>query len=165
MDNSRLNLPTVFRNRNIFTKVIPTVCNLKNMLNHLEEYNWDFRKLKQWEKRSYKAYNIESIITELKQSLKENWSGVIKEHILTLYGDEIGASCVDIYLVAYAAINYGIGSENMYSLVQEKNISDKIGSSNAIYQVGKGDGVYLGILDDSGRIIDTEFFDKWIDNL
>lgn len=32
----------------------------------------------------------------------------------------------------------------------------------AIWQVGKGDGVYLGILNYDGRIKDWEFFNKWI---
>lgn len=51
--DEEIDLPTVFRQRNIFTKAITTVCNLRNMLNKLEENNWEFEKLKQWEKRSY----------------------------------------------------------------------------------------------------------------
>jgi len=41
--------------------IIPTVCNLKKMLNKLEENNWEFEKLKPWEKRSYEANKIDNM--------------------------------------------------------------------------------------------------------
>ncbi|ADL51386.1 hypothetical protein [Clostridium cellulovorans] len=49
-------LPDNLRGRSLHSKVIPTLCNLENMLNKLVEVNGDFSKLKQWEKRSYKAH-------------------------------------------------------------------------------------------------------------
>jgi len=45
----------------ISVKVIPTVCQFENILKKLIEVNGDFPQLKQWEKRSYKAYLIEEI--------------------------------------------------------------------------------------------------------
>lgn len=161
MENKFL-LPTVFRGRNIHVKVIPTVCNLKNMLNNLNENQWQFEKLKQWEKRSYKAYKIDNIIIDLKQSSKGKWIEIIKNNILNLYGEDIGASCLDIYVVGYVAENYGIGIEEMFNWARIKAITEKLGSAKAIYQVGKGDGVYLGILNNDGTIKDWNFFKKWV---
>lgn len=41
-------------------------------------------------------------------------------------------------------------------------ITEKLNSVNAIYNVGKGDGVYLGLLNNDRTIKDKEFFRKWI---
>ena len=41
-------------------------------------------------------------------------------------------------------------------------ISDKPGSAQAIWQVGKGDGVYLGILNEDGMVKDWDFIKLWI---
>ena len=62
-------LPNHLKGRSIHSKVIPTVCNLKNMLNKLVKVNGDFSQLKQWEKRSYKAYNIDEIKNEILPNL------------------------------------------------------------------------------------------------
>lgn len=160
MDN--ILLSNVLRGRSIHNKIIPTVCNLKNMLTKLENNEWEFSKLKQWEKRSYKAYKIDRVIIALKESSKSNWPEIIKEHILTLQNDEIGASCLDIYFVGYVAEKYGTGKHKIFEYAKEKHITEKMGSANAIYQVGKNDGIYLGLLDQYGRIKDKEFFKQWI---
>lgn len=161
--NNKRELPTVFRGRNIFTKVIPTVCNLKNMLNKLEQNNWQYEKLKQWEQRSYKAYKIKNIISRLKESKKDEWPSIIKENILTLHGNDIGASCLDIYFVGFVCENYGITIEDMFNFLKEKSITEKVNSAKAIYTVGKGDGIYLDLLYNDGRIKNWEFFNKWIE--
>ena len=38
----------------------------------------------------------------------------------------------------------------------------KKNSAQAIWQVGKGDGVYLGILNLDGTVKDWNFINKWI---
>ncbi|MBS4026553.1 MAG: hypothetical protein KGZ96_12910 [Clostridia bacterium] len=58
---NRFDLPDSLKGRSLNNKVIPTVCQLKNMLLKLLEVQGDYTKLKQWEKRSYTAYNIEDI--------------------------------------------------------------------------------------------------------
>lgn len=160
--DKKIDLPTILRKRNIFVKVIPTVCNLKNMLDKLEENKWDFQKLKQWEKRSYKAYKIDRVVNKLIESNKEAWPIIIKENILKLYGDDIGAGCIDIYLVGFVSEKYGTGIEHMFNLVKDKSISEKLNSAKAIYTVGKGDGIYLDLLYHDGKIKDWDFFDRWI---
>lgn len=162
MNNSELVLGNVLRGRNINTKVIPTVCTLSLMLRHLRDYNWDKNKLKPWEKRSYKAYCIDKIIHILRVSEERQWPEIIKINILSLYCDEIGASCLDIYFVAYVAHNYGVGRKVMEEYCRSVKITEKLNSVNAIYNVGKSDGVYLGLLNNDGTIKDKEFFREWI---
>ena len=60
-------LPDNLRGRSIDVKVIPTVCNLENMLKKLSDVNGDFSQLKQWERRSYKPAHI------IKAPIKEDF--------------------------------------------------------------------------------------------
>jgi len=76
--------------------------------------------------------------------------------------DKLGASCVDIYLVAYVAEEYGTGKKVFFDYVKEKRISDKDNTAQAIWQVGKGDGVYLEILNEDGSVKDWSFFKRWL---
>lgn len=158
-----IELPRILRGRDIFSKVIPTVCNLKLMLKHLEEGQWKYENLPKWAMPSFRAYKIDRITNRLITTSKEQWIYIIRDHILSLYADDIGASLVDIYLVAYCAKYYGTGLKNILKLAVEKHITENEKSANAIYVVGKGDGVYLNILNDDGTIKDDEFFRKWLD--
>ncbi|RPF47341.1 hypothetical protein EDD70_0113 [Hydrogenoanaerobacterium saccharovorans] len=154
-------LPCNLNGRSINVNVIPTVCNLKNMLVSLKKLNGDDAKLKQWEKRSYKAYCIEDIKDELLQSNSIDWKYILCEHILSKRTSELGANAIDIYLVAYVVNNYGLGKDKFFQYIRDSKISDKPGSAQAIWQVGKGDGVFLNILNENGSVRDWEFFKKW----
>ena len=147
-------LPNKLGSRSLHIKVIPTVCNLKNMLIKLDKINGDFSELKPWEKRSYKAYNIEAVKNEILNSPEARRKEIIRKHILSGRPSEFGASCIDIYLVAFVAETYGKGKEIFYKYVKENGITDKDNSAQAIWQVGKGDGVYLEILDNNGVVKD-----------
>lgn len=155
-------LPDNLHGRSIHSKVIPTVCNLKNMLEKLIDVRGDFSHLSNWEKRSYKSYKIEEISTKIINSQKSDWSEILRNHILAGKPSSFGASCIDIYLVAYISENYGTGKKRFFQYIQENNISNKPNSAQAIWQVGKGDGVYLGILNSDGTIKDWDFIKKWI---
>lgn len=155
-------LPNNLKGRRLNEKIIPTVCNLENMLNKLTELNGDFSELKQWEKRSYKAYCIDNIKKEILNSSPGHWKEIIREHILSTSPYELGASCIDIYLVAYVAENYGKSKDEFINYIINNNITDKMGSAEAIWQVGKGDGVYLDILNNDGTVKDWNFFRQWI---
>ncbi|MEK3796953.1 hypothetical protein MHI18_01645 [Peribacillus sp. FSL H8-0477] len=155
-------LPSSLRGRSLHTKIIPTVCNLKNMLTKLGALNGDVAKLKQWEKRSYFAYQLESIKDELLAAEPHEQIKLIRKHILNGDPKRFGASCIDIYLVAYVSENIGLGKDTFYHYVKIMGISDKPNSAQAIWQVGKGDGVYLGILNDNGTVRDWNFFTAWI---
>lgn len=157
-----IKLPDNLKGRNINNKIIPTVCNLKNMLNKLFEVDGDFIQLKPWEKRSYKAYRIDEIYTKLLFSGRNRWAEIIRNHILSKSQSEFGPSCIDIYLVGYVSETYGKGKERIFQYVKEKNISEKENSAQAIWQVGKGDGIFLGILNEDGTIKDWDFIKKWV---
>jgi hypothetical protein len=156
-------LPDNLRGRSISTNIIPTVCNLKNMLEKVISVDGDYSKLKQWEKRSYQAYHIDKIQSELLTASPENRRKIILSHILNIHPKELGASCIDIYLVAFVAENYGPGKKIFFDYIKSSGISDKDNTAQAIWQVGKGDGIYLGLLNKDGTVLDWNFFTSWID--
>lgn len=157
-------LPNHLNGRSLNVKVIPTVCNLENMLHKLVELGRDVSKLKQWEKRSYQAYLIEDIKNKILTEHPSSWRSIIRNHILNSRSMDLGASVIDIYLVAYVAEDFGIGRERFFQYVKDNNISDKDNSANAIWQVGIGDGVYLGLINQDGSVKDWDFMKKWIHN-
>lgn len=155
-------LPNTLRGRNIHSKIIPTVCNLKNMLNSFIESKGDSQKLKPWEKRSFQAYRIDEIKLDILTVSENDRIKLIKQHIMKGNPIDFGANCIDIYLVAYVAENIGIGKEIFFNYVYDNGISDKPNSAQAIWQVGKGDGVYLGILNENGSVKDWNFIAAWV---
>ncbi len=162
MSNNKILLPDNLKGRSIHEKVIPTVCNLENMLEKLVEGDGNYDSLKSWEQRSYNAYQMDKIKDKIINASSEEWKEIIKEHIINQNSEELGASCIDIYLVAYVAEKHGSGRQNFIDYVLNKGISDKENSAKAIWQVGRGDGEYLKVLNDDGTVKDWEFFAKWI---
>ena len=160
--NDSISLPSNLRGRNIRENIIPTVCNLKNMLNKLILVNGDYSQLKQWEKRVYKAYKIEKMKELIMSATSDQWKGIIKQHILAENPNDFGPNCIDIYLVAYVSEKYGSGRTTFCNYILNKGISEKERSALAIWQVGKGDGVYLEILNEDGTIKDRDFFARWV---
>lgn len=152
-------LPKSLRGRDIHHKVIPTVYNLKNLLHKLVEVNGDFSKLKQWEKRSYQSYRLDHTIHLLPL---EEQKEIIRRNILTEDAKKLGAHCIDIYLVAYVAEHVGVGRDIFFNYIFKNGITDKSNSAQAIWQVGKGDGVFLDLLNEDGTIRDRAFFEQWV---
>jgi hypothetical protein len=159
---TKICLPDNLRGRSISDNVIPTVCNLKNVLIKLKALRGNVSLLKPWEKRSYDAYQIDDLKIKILNSSKEDWKEIIRNHILQGNPSGFGASCIDIYLVAYVAETFGAGKKKFFQYVKENNISQKDNTAQAIWQVGKGDGVFLEILRDDGTIRDVEFIKGWI---
>ena len=150
------------RGRSISQNVIPTVCNLKNTLTHLSENEWKTEQLSDWDKRTYKAYRIEEIIPELQTTPKEFWPNLMRVHILGMKSEKIGSNCADIYLVCYVSETMGIGKALFFNYILSSGISNKENSAQAIWQVGKGDGEYLNVLNEDGSMKDPHFFERWI---
>jgi len=159
---SKIPLPDNLRGRSIHNNVIPTVCNLENTLVKLKELHGNISLLKPWEKRSYDAYRIDEVKIKILNSHKEEWKEIIRNHILQRDPSDFGASCIDIYLVAYVSETFGAGKKRFFQYVKENDISQKDNTAQAIWQVGKGDGLFLDILHDNGTIKDVEFIMKWI---
>lgn len=158
----RFVFPNHLRGRSIYEKVIPTVCNLRNMLEKLSGVNGDYSRLKSWEKRSYEAYQLDRVKARILRSKRDDWKDIIRDHILSLDPKEIGASCIDIYLVAYVSENHGYGKSGFFQFVMDSRISQKDNTAQAIWQVGKGDGVFLDLLESDGTVKDYEFFKNWV---
>lgn len=162
----KFELPSNLRGRSIHLNVIPTVSNLKNMIDKLIVVDGDISQLKQWEKRSYAAYQISKIKREVMNApTKDSRTNLVKQHILNQDPNELGASCIDIYLVAYVAENVKPGKQAFIEYVMNHGITDKPNSAQAIWQVGKGDGTYLGVLYEDGSVRDWVFFRKWVNGL
>lgn len=155
-------LPESLRGRSLHHKVIPTVCNLANMLKKLVQVGGDFSQLKQWEQRSYRAYRIDEIESEILNCHESNWKEILRKHILAGEPSDFGVNCIDIYLVAFVTETYGIGKERFFKYIRDNEISDKENSAQAIWQVGKGDGVYLDILHHNGKVKDWPFIREWL---
>lgn len=154
--------PNHLKGRSIYEKVIPTVCNLRNMLEKLSSVDGDHSKLKFWEKRSYEAYQLDGVKARILTSKREEWKDIIRDHILSLDPQLIGASCIDIYLVAYVSETHGSSKSRFFQFIMDSRISQKDNTAQAIWQVGKGDGVYLELLESDGSIKDYGFFKSWI---
>lgn len=160
-DNLKVVLPNQLQGRSLETKVIPMLCHLKTTLNHLVELKGDASLLKQWEKRCYKAYCLGEIQDLILESYPEEWPEIIKEHILRKEVNDLGASCIDIYLVAYVSEMFGVGKAIFIEYIKSIGITTKDNTASAIWKVGKGDGSYLGVLNADGTIRDINFFRQW----
>jgi hypothetical protein len=160
--STKFYLPDNLRGRSIHDNVIPTVCNLKNMLAKLRALHGNVAFLKPWEKRSYDAYRIDEIKVKILNSPEEDWKEIIRSHILQGDPSDFGASCMDIYLVAYVTETFDAEKKRFFQYIKENGISEKDNTAQAIWQVGKGDGIFLNILNDDGTIKDLEFIKKWI---
>ncbi|MCT4584453.1 MAG: hypothetical protein N4A54_05955 [Peptostreptococcaceae bacterium] len=161
-ENEKIKLKENLNGRSIHKKVIPTVYNLSNLLIKLKQNNWNYSELKQWEKRCYKAYDIASMETRLKEKDLTEQKNIIRNHILSNDIDCFGAHLVDIYIVAYVSENYGTKKEIFEKYLMDNDVTKRSGSVNAIYQVGKNDGIFLGILNNDGTVLDWDFMKRWI---
>jgi hypothetical protein len=158
----KIQLPDNLMGRSLHAKVIPTVCTVKNMIKSLIEVNEDVSLLKPWELRSFKAYRIDEIRNKIMVVPEYKRKEIIREHILSKRPSHFGASVIDIYLVAFVAETYGSGKDKFFKYIFDSGITLNVNSAQAIWQVGKGDGVYLGILNDDGTVRDWDFIKKWI---
>ena len=74
----KFELPNNLKGRSLRVKVIPTVCNIQNMLTKLVEVYGDYQQLKQWERRSFKAYQVEEIKEVIINSEESQWIQIIR---------------------------------------------------------------------------------------
>lgn len=155
-------LKEILRERSINSKIIPSPCNLRMMLLHLRDNSWNVSKLKKYEKSCYQAYKLDEVIKLLKNYEENYWPEILRLNLLSIYGNDIGANCASIYLVGYVAEEMGPGEEMVQEYCKLARITDKELSMKAIYNTGKGDGEYLGILNENGSIADWDFFEKWV---
>lgn len=143
-------------------KIIPTVCNLKNMLSKLAERGGEYSYLKVWEQRAYKHYNIEKIQKQVLAASSDEQINILREHILNNSFEQLGANAFDIYIVAYVAENIDTGKEAFIDYCLNNGLTRTANSSIAIYSVGKGDGVFLRILNMDGTVRDWDFMNRWV---
>ena len=161
----RIILPESLGGRSIYQKVIPTVCTLKNMLKEIDQHEGRDIYLSDWAKRSYKAYGIEKFKKEILHADAEERKRLIRKKILETKPEALSPHVVDIYLVGYVSEKTDHSRSEFLNYIMKKGVTDKENSANAIWQVGKGDGFFLGILNKDGAIKDWNFIVEWIHNL
>lgn len=157
-----IELKDILRERDINSKVIPSACNLKDVLGHLKEKNWCISKLKKYEKSCCDAYRVNEVLPMLKDFEEKYWPEIMKINVLSTYGEDIGANCTSMYLVGYVSENMGPGEHMMQEYCKISGITEKELCVKAIYNTGKNDGEYLGVLNNDGTVADWDFFEKWI---
>lgn len=157
-----IELKDVLRERSINSKVIPCACSLKEVLLHLSEKNWNISKLKKYEKSCCEAYKLNQVLSMLKEFEEKYWPEIMKINVLSTYGEDIGANCAAIYLVGYVSEKMGIGEHMMKEYCKLAGITEKEICVKAIYNTGKNDGEYLGILNEDGTVADWDFLEKWV---
>ncbi|WP_164126930.1 hypothetical protein [Sphingobacterium luzhongxinii] len=149
-------LPASVKGRNIFSRIVPTVCNLEPMLHNLREQDWNWSMLRDWERAQYRAYRMDDIVTKLKQTPEVQWKDIIKQHLLECEVHELGPHPMDIYLLAYyAKSNRKRNRKDFIAFVKESGISEKDLSGSAIWQVG---------LKEDGWVLDWDFVNRLCGN-
>ena len=106
-------LKDVLRDRSINSKVIPSACSLRDVLQHLSEKNWNISKLKKYEKSCCEAYKLNQVLGMLKDFEEKYWKEILRINVLSTYGEDIGANCAAIYLVGYVGEKMGAGEHMM----------------------------------------------------
>ncbi|MBU3126240.1 hypothetical protein [Clostridium tagluense] len=105
---------------------------------------------------------MEKIQNQLLSVSGDEQISIIREHILSSKFEQLGASPFDSYIVAYVSENIDIGKAAFIDYCLNNGMAGTGNSSNAIYQVGKGDGFFLRILNKDGTVRDWEFVKRWI---
>ena len=161
-EESKINLVNSIHGKSIYSNVIPTVCNLRNLIVTLRESNGNTDQLKPWEKRCYKSYRLDELGYKLIDLTDNEIAEMVRNHLLKHDINHFGPNVLDIYFVAYVSETYGFNKAQFFNYLKDTGVTDRQGSANAIWQVGKGDGVFLNLLNDDGRVKDWTFFKQWI---
>jgi hypothetical protein len=66
---------------------------------------------------------IDEVKSKILCSTENEWKSIIKNHILSKRPSELGASAVDIYLVAYVAVTFGPGKSVFFKYIRDAEIS------------------------------------------
>lgn len=161
-----IDLPRVLRGRAIQTgNVVPTVARLINVINiiqNVNEVNPD--SLRSYERTCLKKYNLtNTVLSEILHPLNgDDWISIVRRHILANNFPPLGVHPFTIYTVAWIAQNYGSGATAFREAAQELELGGTDKSINAIWQVGKRDGVDLELLNNDGSVADWSFFRQWL---
>lgn len=166
MENKIFELPYELRGKKIKSKkIIPTVCNIKTVINKLAENGGKYSLLKAWEKASYKHYNFEKIQKQVLMADDEEKINIIREHILNSNFEEVASNVFDIYIVAYIAEKIDVSKGAFIDYCLKNGMAGTENTANAIYSVGKGDGIFLKILYDDGSVRDWDFMNRWVNRV
>ncbi len=152
------------RGRALNREIRPVNITLERLLRRLDGVSWDYSSLSLYARNVFDAYKLDRISEQLKGADKKQRKAIIRKHILSLYGSDIGDNCLAVYLIAYCA-DQSPGKplpEAVKLFYKKAGIVKKPYQINAIVNIGKGDGIFLGILDSEGNAADLVFMRKWL---
>ena len=156
-------LPSELKGKGINSpKIIPTACSLRLMLKNLKSFDGNRSKLRPYEVQCYKHYCIEMLLPDILEATEDETVNIIREHLIKHSFYELGANPFDIYIVAYVAQNIGKGRKTFAEYCVNQGMAGTDNCAGAIYSTGKGDGIYLGILNEDGSVKDWEFMSRWL---
>ncbi|MSR92601.1 RNA-dependent RNA polymerase family protein [Inconstantimicrobium porci] len=131
---------------------------LMNTLSYLKKISWDKNKISTYYKKTFNAYSLDNILDKLmneKTKIK-----LIKDNILNLYKEDIGINCLCIYIVAFFMNQKQASNYKEYAECASKYFSED--TIKNIWSIGIADGTYLNLIDSNGKILDYDFFYKWV---
>ncbi|MGJ1193299.1 hypothetical protein [Sphingobacterium siyangense] len=161
IDSESFLLPQI-HGRSIFKRVIPTVNYLERTFKSLEQNRWSYTDLKSWEQQIIKGYALQDIIHELRTEDQQSKVSIVRNQILKHNANDLGTYPLAIYLIVYFIQQTESNQyKSFVEFAQDNGITQNLNSISAIWSCGTKDGKYLGILDDSLKIIDIDFLHIW----
>lgn len=161
-----VDLPRVLGGRAIQTgNVVPTVARFKNIITQIQTINQvNPEGLRSYERASLNKYYLTNTDpTEILNPMDgDDWISIVRRHILANNFPPLGVHPFTIYTVAWIAQKYGPGVTKFRETAQELKLGGTDKSINAIWQVGKCDGVDLELLNNDGSVADWSFFRHWL---
>jgi hypothetical protein len=152
------------RGRIINQEISPINITLENLLHRLDAVDWDISKLSIYAKKVYECYKLNRISENIKFANTETRRVLVRENILSLYGNDIGDNCLAIYVIAYCVHKYpnSIALSSVKIFLEEENVEKNQYQRKVIANIGLCDGMFLNILDENGIVVDESFLNKWL---
>ncbi len=152
------------RGRVLSQEICPANIPLERLLSRLDGVSWNYSSLSLYARNVYDAYKLDRISEQVRDADKKQRKDIIRRHILSLYGSDIGDNCLAVFLLAYCA-DQSPGRplpEAVKLFYKKAGIAKKPYQINTIVNIGKRDGIFLDILDSEGNAADWAFISKWL---
>jgi len=159
----KIKLKKDLRGRVLCQDISPTNISLEKLLKRLDSLEWEVGSLSNYERRVYESYKLGAVIDQMRIADIEKRKILVRENILNLFGNDIGDNCMVIYLIAYCVYRYPelTISSALKKFFEEEEIKKNSYEKRTIINIGLFDGMFLGILDKKGNVINVPFVKKW----
>jgi len=160
-------LPLILRGRQIQQgNVVPTVARLSNIIQQMNNAQQvDPATLRYYEIACLRKYDL---TFDLRQEIinpqnGDDWISIVRRNILAMTFPPLGVHPFTIYTVAWIAEHYEGGRQTFLQIASDMHLAGTENSINAIWTVGRRDGMDLELLNNDGTVADWGFFRHWIE--